>query len=197
MQVLIADDDAVTRRALRVTIEPWGYEVVEAATGTDAWDVLREGTPPPLAIVDWMMPGMDGPELCRRVRSAQGSRPAYLILLTAKRDRTDLVAGLDAGADDYITKPFDRDELRARLQVGVRVIGLQQALATRVGELEEALAQVRQLQGLLPICSYCKRIRSDKNYWEQIETYLGKHSDAKFTHGICPTCLADLMRAEE
>src|SRR4029077_4223177 len=132
-----------------------------------------------LAIVDWMMPGLDGIELCRAVRATALPSPVYVILLTARTSRQDLVAGLEAGADDYLTKPFDPDELRARIHVGQRTLGL--------------MANIKRLTGLLPICSYCKRIRSDHDYWEQVESYITEHTDALFSHGICPSCLAKAM----
>jgi response regulator RpfG family c-di-GMP phosphodiesterase len=112
----------------------------------------------------------------------------YLILVTAREARGDVIAGLDAGADDYVIKPFDADELRARVAVGVRVLSLQEGLAERVAELQAALTNVKQLSGLLPICSYCKRIRGDDQYWQQVEGYIAAHSDAQFSHGICPAC---------
>ena len=121
----------------------------------------------------------------------------YLILLTSRDSRADVVAGLNAGADDYLVKPFDPDELRARLQVGVRVLRLQERLADRVAELETAVSTVKRLQGLIPICSYCKRIRSEGNDWEQLESYISEHSDAQFSHGICPPCLDAALRAAE
>jgi DNA-binding response OmpR family regulator len=135
-----------------------------------------------------MMPGLDGVEVCRRVRAGESPTPPYVILLTAKTRREDIVEGLSAGADDFVRKPFDRAELRARIQVGVRVLALQHKLAERVRDLEAALQRVRQLQGLLPICSYCKRIRDDRNYWQQVEEYVTAHSEAQFSHGICPDC---------
>jgi DNA-binding response OmpR family regulator len=143
-----------------------------------------------------MMPGMDGIELCHRVRSAFTATPPYLILLTAKGRREDIVIGLQAGANDYVTKPFDREELRARMQVGLRMIELQQSLADRVKALEEALTRVKQLQGLLPICSYCKKIRDDQNYWQQVESYISEHSEAQFSHSICPDCYERLVKPE-
>jgi sigma-B regulation protein RsbU (phosphoserine phosphatase) len=124
------------------------------------------------------------------------STPPYLILLTAKGGREDLVTGLEAGANDYVTKPFNREELRARVQVGVRMVELQQSLADRVKALEEALARVKQLQGLLPICSYCKKIRDDQNYWQQVESYIAEHSQAQFSHSICPDCYEKLVKPE-
>jgi len=103
--------------------------------------------------------------------------------------RDDIVNGLDGGADEYITKPFDWEMLRARLKAGARIASLQRDLAVRVSELQQALTSVKQLSGLLPICSYCKRIRDDGDYWQQLETYLASHSQAEFSHGICPACL--------
>jgi sigma-B regulation protein RsbU (phosphoserine phosphatase) len=143
-----------------------------------------------------MMPGLNGLQICRKIRRIPTSTPPYLILLTAKGRREDIVTGLQAGANDYVTKPFDREELRARVQVGVRIVELQHSLADRVRALEEALARVKQLQGLLPICSYCKKIRDDQNYWQQVENYISQHSEAQFSHSICPDCYESLVRPE-
>ena len=162
--------------------------MVVAHDGERAWQTLREDREIAMTILDWMMPGLDGPEICRRIREDSSLAQMYVILLTGREGRADLVAGLDAGADDYIVKPFDPEELHARVQVGVRVVTLQERLTDRVSELQSALSKVKQLTGLLPICSYCKRIRSDQNYWEQVESYFSQHSDATFTHGICPQC---------
>jgi sigma-B regulation protein RsbU (phosphoserine phosphatase) len=190
MQVLIAEDDRVTGEILARTLRRWSYETMVVGDGEQAWERLRAATEPTLAILDWMMPKMDGPDVCRRVRTDLPLANMYLLLVTARESRADVVAGLDAGADDYIIKPFDPEELRARVAVGVRVLALQQKLAERVEELQTALSNVKQLRGLLPICSYCKRIRGDDQYWQQVEGYVAEHSDAEFSHAICPTCYA-------
>ena len=119
----------------------------------------------------------------------------YLIFVTAKARTQDIVTGLGAGADDYIVKPFEREELHARVQVGFRMLELQAALAERVRELEDALTRVKQLQGLLPICSYCKKVRDDQNYWQQVETYIEGHSDAQFTPRHLSRLPAEVRRA--
>jgi sigma-B regulation protein RsbU (phosphoserine phosphatase) len=188
MQVLIAEDDRVTGEILARTLQRWNHETTLVNDGRKALEFLRATNVPTLAVLDWMMPEMDGPEVCRRLREELPLAHLYLLLVTARESRGDVVAGLDAGADDYIIKPFDPEELRARVAVGVRVLGLQQKLAERVTELQEALTNVKQLRGLLPICSYCKRIRGDDQYWQQVEGYIADHSDAQFSHGICPTC---------
>jgi DNA-binding response OmpR family regulator len=196
VKILIAEDDMISRHLLETTLIRWGYEVVVTCDGTAAWEVLHSTDAPPLAILDWMMPGLDGVEVCRRVRRAAMPMPPYLILLTAKGRREDIITGLRSGAHDYVTKPFSREELRARVQVGMRIVELQHSLADRVKALEEALARVKQLQGLLPICSYCKKIRDDRNYWQQVESYISEHSEAQFSHSICPDCYEGRVKPE-
>src|SRR5262245_38571455 len=195
MRVLIADDDRIAAAVLSGTLQQWSYDVTVVADGARAWSHLQEaqakGTPT-LAILDWMMPLVEGADVCRRVRREMPLANMYLMLLTSLESRSHVVAGLDAGADDYLVKPFDPDELRARVSVGVRVLALQERLADRVAELQDALANVKQLHGLLPICSYCKRIRGDDQYWTQVESYIAARSDAQFSHGICPPCAEKL-----
>jgi len=193
MRALIADDDRIATEILSTALQRMNIVVSVTNDGGAAWELLTAGDAPSLAIIDWMMPTVDGLELCRRIRQNAAHAHMYVILLTGRDDRKDVVAGLDAGADDYIVKPFDPDELRARVQVGIRVLTLQERLADRVTELQEALTRVKRLQGLLPICSYCKRIRGDDQYWQQVDSYIVEHSDAQFTHGICPPCSQKLM----
>lgn len=195
MRILVADDDRVASTILARSLERLGLEVVVAHDGEEAWQILQSGGDIAMALLDWMMPGADGPELCRRIRQSGSHAHMHVILVTARDARSDVVAGLDAGADDYLVKPFDPEELRARVQVAIRIVSLQERLAERVMELQDALSKVKQLTGLLPICSYCKRIRSDDNYWEQVDSYVAQHSEAQFSHGICPNCF-DAVRAQ-
>ncbi len=195
MKILIAEDDPVSRCFLEMALSKWNYEVISTCDGNEAWEAFHRESPP-IAILDWMMPGLDGAEVCRRIRSLETPFSPYLILLTAKSEKEDVVAGLEAGADDYITKPFSRQELHARIKVGLRIGELQKNLAARIGELEGALSRVKQLQGLLPICSYCKKIRSDDDYWEQVDSYITKHSEVAFSHSICPACYESVVEAQ-
>lgn len=196
MKILVAEDQPVSRHLLAATLRKWGYEVTAVEDGARAWEVLQWPGAPQLLILDWLMPGMDGIEICRQIRQHPHTRLKYLILLTARRGQEDKIHGLQSGADDYITKPFNRGELRARVQVGMRVLELQCTLEQRVRDLEDALASVKTLQGLLPICSYCKKIRNDRNYWQQVEGYISDHSEAQFSHGICPDCYARIVQPE-
>jgi len=192
MKILIAEDDPVSRRLLQAALIKWGYEVIVTTNGKEAWEVLQQPGAPSLLVLDWLMPETDGVEVCRQARENPALKSAYIILLTSRGSKEDIVQGLQAGADDYVTKPFDHGELRARVQVGSRVVQLQSALADRVKELEEAIANVKQLQGLLPICSYCKKIRDDGNYWHRVESYIAGHANVRFSHGICPDCTGKL-----
>jgi sigma-B regulation protein RsbU (phosphoserine phosphatase) len=186
--ILIAEDDRVSRFMLQAILRKWGYDVVATCNGQEAWQGMQGENPPMLAIVDWVMPAMDGVEFCRKVRESVTLRSTYIILLTTKRQKDEVVMGLESGASDYIRKPFDQEELHARIRAGERIIELQSSLARQVKELHEALSKIKTLQGLIPICSYCRRIRNDRNYWQQLESYIAEHSQAKLTHGVCPDC---------
>lgn len=161
---------ALVRRALKRL----GHEVIEAKNGREAWDVL-EREPVRLVVSDWVMPETDGLELCRRIRARVMTDYVYFILLTAN-DATDenQQQAMDAGVDDFLTKPLDLLELRMRLRTAERIL--------------RYTTQVRQLEELLPICSYCKKIRDDKNYWQQMEGYINERTGSEFSHSICPDC---------
>jgi phosphoserine phosphatase RsbU/P len=196
MRILIADDDDVSRLQLEVLLTRHGHDVIAVSDGTEAWKAMQCDDPPRLVVLDWLMDEMDGVDVCRRVREIPALRSVYLILLTSRRDQAHVLAGLQAGANDYVTKPFDREELLARVRVGDQMVSLHAELAARVHELEDALLRVGQLQGLLPICTYCKSIRDDKNYWHQVETYIKSHSEAEFSHGICPNCWEKVVKPQ-
>ena len=139
MRILIADDSIVSRHLLDATLRKWGYEVVVACDGNEAWEKLQADDAPKIAILDWMMPGMTGPEVCRRVRAAEKEKEiyTYIVLLTSKSQREDLIEGMESGADDYLTKPFDQHELKVRLRPGTRIIELQQELISAREELRD------------------------------------------------------------
>ncbi len=197
LRILIAEDDPVSRKVLEATLLKWDHEVVVSADGDAAWQELQQPDAPRMLVLDWMMPGHDGTDLCRMLREREDGAKYYILLLTAKSQKDDIVAGLEAGADDYVTKPFHRDELQARVQSGVRILELQRQLSKRIGELEQALAEVKQLKGLLPICAYCKKIRDEGDYWQQVEQYLQSHSEAKMSHAICPDCYEKVQKDME
>jgi len=193
MRILVAEDDPVLSLFLKGMLTKWGYEVDVTNQGEEAWRMLQEEDSPRIVLLDWLMPGLDGVEICRKVRALPASSLFYLILLTSKNKKAEIVEGLQAGANDYVTKPFDNDELRARVQVGAQIIQLQFELARRVKELQDALSRVKALEGMLPICSYCKKIRDDRNYWHQVESYITAHSEAVFSHSICPLCFQEMF----
>jgi DNA-binding response OmpR family regulator len=144
-RILIAEDDPVSREVLALRLDQWGYDVVVTRDGMSALTEMRKADAPGLAILDWMMPEMTGIEICRRVREAE--RSIYIILLTARSQKEDVVEALRAGADDYLVKPFEKGELHARIQVGFRIINLQRALAQKVAQLEIALGTSNALPG--------------------------------------------------
>jgi len=174
VKILAVEDDAVSRAVLRQALRKLGHEVIEAANGDAAWKLVTKEHVR-VVVSDWAMPQMDGLELCRRIRKAAGVDYTYFILLTA-RDATgeNQQAAADAGVDDFLTKPLNFDELWNRLRVAERIL--------------RYATQVRQLEEMLPICSYCKKIRDDQNYWQQIEGYINERTGSEFSHSICPDC---------
>jgi DNA-binding response OmpR family regulator len=150
MRALVADDDPVAATLISQALIAWGFDVVVAHDGHSAWEHITAEPAPSIAVLDWEMPGLDGPAICRRLRSEPSRAHLYVVLITIRGARQDIVTGLGAGADDYVVKPVDLNELRARIQVGERVVTLQNRLADKVTQLESSLARVKQLKGLLP-----------------------------------------------
>lgn len=162
MRILIAEDDSTSRRILQAVLKKLGHEVEASENGEQAWARLQQPDAARLAILDWMMPGLDGVEVCRRLREAGKEDHVYVILLTSRAEKHDIVAGLGAGAKDYITKPFDPEELRARVATGCRVIELQAALEARLQELSQAMEQIEKLARTDPLTGLANRRHFDE-----------------------------------
>jgi len=194
MKILIADDDAPSCMMLQLLLTKWGYNVITARDGDEAWSILSEPEHPQLLLLDWMMPGMEGPEIVHRLKKRSPEKPYYSIIITSRSNKDSASNALNAGADDFVWKPFDNDELRARVAVGYRTNSLQQALSDHLHDLRKTLDRVKQLEGIIPICMYCKKIRDDQNSWQQLEQYITEHSEALFSHGICPKCAEEVMQ---
>lgn len=182
MNILIAEDDATSRFLLKSALTKLGHDVTEAQDGIEALSHV-ESAQISLVVSDLMMPRMDGLELCRRIRAARLPHYIYFILLTFVEGKSAYISGMEAGADDFLNKPIDLDMLAARVAVAQRILSLQ--------------VEVSQLTGLLPICSICKKVRDDQNYWHQVESYIERHSDAEFTHSYCPDCFKKLLSEAE
>jgi DNA-binding response OmpR family regulator len=181
MRILIVEDDFDAREMLQVLLQLEGHEVVASQNGKEAWAVFQKDHFS-LVISDWLMPEIDGLELCRMIRASETTRYCYVMLLTALQGKANYLHAMSAGTDDFITKPFDPDELRARLLVADRIVGLQD--------------RVKRLEGILPTCMYCKRIRDEESHWVSIENYISQRTEASFSHGVCPTCYNDVVKPE-
>jgi CheY-like chemotaxis protein len=194
MNILIAEDDAPSRLMLQSLLAKWGYTVTSAHNGDEAWRILCEPEHPHLVVLDWMMPGIEGPEIVRRLRERALEKPYYAIIITSRNNKDSAAKALNSGADDFVGKPFDHAELRARVAVGYRMNCLQKTLSDHILHLRKTLDRVKQLEGIIPICMYCKQIRDDRDGWNQLEQYISDHSEARFSHGICPHCAEEQMK---
>jgi DNA-binding response OmpR family regulator len=173
MKILIVEDNAVAAAILEAALLKLGHEPMRAPDGLTAWRSF-ELQPVRVVVSDWMMPRVDGLELCRRIR-ARGGEYTYFILLSAVESSTgNLELALEAGVDDFLHKPVKMDELKMRLHVAARILNYS--------------TQVQQLESFIPLCSYCKKVRDDKNYWSQIESYINTRTGSQFSHGVCPDC---------
>jgi phosphoserine phosphatase RsbU/P len=183
VKILAVEDDAVSRAVLRQALHRLGHDTIEAADGDEGWELLQKNESVRVVVSDWMMPRTDGLDLCRRIRGRVGAEYTYFILLTS-RDATEenQNSAADAGVDDFLTKPLDLPELWTRLRVAERIL--------------RYTKQVRQLEEMLPICSYCKKIRDDQNYWQQLEGYISVRTGSDFSHSVCPDCYQRVLVPE-
>jgi len=173
MTVLIVEDDPVSRKILHRNLSRLGCTVLQASDGAEAWSILQR-EPVRVVVSDWMMPEMNGLELCRHVRERADANYIYFILLTARQGEDDYREAMASGVDDFLAKPLERQELMIRVMVAKRII--------------KFATQARQLKMLLPICMYCKKIRNDDDYWEKIDEYIHENTGTDFSHGVCPDC---------
>ena len=195
-RLLIAEDHDAARNALKSLLEWKGFSVTTAADGEAALKIMTSDDAPSIALLDWEMPGMSGPDICRALRSNPAGRYRYLIVITAREGEEDIAEAMAAGADDFVRKPFGVPEVVARIRNGQRTLKLERNLAARITELEHALETGRQLKRLLPICAYCKSIRDDSDYWQEIEQYIHKHTGSDFSHGVCPACMEKVLKEQ-
>ena len=194
--LLVAEDHDTARTALKSLLEWKGFTVTTAANGKDALEILTTDEAPSIALLDWEMPGMSGPDICRAVRAKTAGHYRYLIIITAREGEEDIAEAMAAGADDFVRKPFGIPEVVARIRNGQRTLRLERSLAARIAELEHAMETAKQLKRLLPICAYCKSIRDDSDYWQEIEKYIHKHTGTDFSHGICPPCMEKVLKEQ-
>jgi sigma-B regulation protein RsbU (phosphoserine phosphatase) len=178
--VLIAEDDPVSARILQVALSKFGYEPVIARHGTEAWEIF-DREPVRVIVSDWMMPGLDGLALCEKVRARAQTPYTYFILLTANQTSAhNYELASAAGVDDFLTKPLDREAIRIRLHVAERIL--------------KYTAEIRQLQKMIPICVYCRKVRDEHDYWDMVESYIQKETGSRFSHGACPECYGKEMQ---
>jgi PleD family two-component response regulator len=188
--ILVVDDTSKNIEVLGTILDKEGYRISAAMSGEQALAILGE-TDPDLILLDVMMPDMDGYEVCRRIKMDEAKKSIPVIFLTAKTAMEDIVKGFDAGGVDYISKPFHFEVLVARVRTHVELYTRKKELVKKTAELQNALDKVKLLSGIIPICSYCKKIRNDKGYWSQVEEYIRNHSEAEFSHSLCPDCLKE------
>ncbi len=182
MKVLAVEDDPLARAVLRGALQHLGHDVVVASDGEEAWEVwLRDRQR--LIVSDWSMPRLDGLALCSRLRARHSRDYIYFILLTgADETEENRRSAADAGVDDFLTKPIDHSRLWERVRVAERIL--------------RYTTQLRRLESLLPMCSYCKKVRDDSNYWQQIETYINERTGSEISHSVCPDCYQRIVVPE-
>jgi len=185
--ILIVDDTPENLSLLRQMLAEQNYRVRAAINGELALKSVSL-SPPDLILLDIRMPGMDGYEVCNRLKSEDKTHDVPVIFISALDGLEDKMKAFTLGGVDYITKPFQAEEVLARVKTHLMLRRLQQSLENKNADLQKALDEIKILQGIIPICSGCKKIRDDKGFWNQVETYISQHSEAKFSHGICPTC---------
>lgn len=194
-RILVVDDNAANIDVMLAFLEAEGYDLSIATTGEMALKIARHSAPH-LILLDVMMPGMDGFATCRELKAEERTMDIPVIFVTAKKEVEDIVKGFASGGVDYISKPFRQEEVLSRVATHLKLRRLLITQERLIAKLNAALAEVNTLRGLLPICSYCKKIKDKKGAWKKLETYLRTHTQADFSHGICPDCLQKAMNID-
>lgn len=190
-RILVTDDSEINTKIVERILKNENFEIVTALCGKEALEKISKVSFD-LILLDIVMPDMSGFEVCEKMRSNPETRDIPVIFLTGNNDEESLLKGFEVGGQDYVTKPFKSAELLARVRTHVALKLTYDKQVILIKELKEALNQVKQLNGLLPMCSSCKKIRDDKGYWTQVEHYISEHTDADFSHSICPDCMKRL-----
>lgn len=189
IKILVVDDDPGILFATSRVVQKAGYQTFTADSGKTAMEAVRTIFPD-LILMDVVMPDAEGPDLCRQIKDDPNLKGIYVVLTSGTRVESEQQAdGLDSGADGYIARPLSNRELLSRVDSMVRILRAERVRDQLIVELKKAISEIKQLSGFLPICSHCKKIRDDKGYWNQIESYIRDHSNAEFSHGICPDCV--------
>ncbi|MBU0680144.1 MAG: response regulator [Proteobacteria bacterium] len=188
--IMIVDDEPVSLKLLRAFLERCGFTMFVATGGEEALVKIKE-IRPDIILLDIMMPVLDGYETCRLLKANEEWRDIPIIFVTALTKLEDKVKGFDVGAVDYVTKPFQHEEVLARVNTHLNLACLRKELESKNRQLQAALNEIRQLSGIIPICSKCKKVRDDAGYWQQVENFLKTHTGVDFTHGYCPDCYED------
>lgn len=181
MKVLIAEDDMIASRVLEAALIKLGHEPLVAFDGQAAWEILQTESVRTV-VSDWQMPRLDGLDLCRRIRKREGDYVYFILLTQMIASEKNLHEATNAGVDDFLAKPIDANQLWMRLRVAERILGF--------------TTEVRQLESFLPICGYCKKVRDDHNYWQQIEEYINTRTGTNFSHGVCPDCIEKVLKPQ-
>ena len=188
LSILIVDDSPEILLATSRLLRSAGYQVSEAHNGQSGLAAVADNKPD-LVLLDVQLPDISGYEVCRRIKADATLKGSYVMMMSNQMTTPDHQAqGLEIGADGYATRPMTNRELLARIQAMARIIKAERERDRVIDQLQQALATIKTLRGMLPICAACKKIRTDSGYWETIEHYIKKHSDAEFTHSICPDC---------
>jgi CheY-like chemotaxis protein len=192
VKLLIAEDDRMSSRLMQAVLKDLDLEILTAVDGQEALDAIEDESPA-MIMLDWMLPGVSGLEICQKVRQRNLAERPYIVMVTFRDKGDDVVAAFEAGADDYITKPIHPRQLLARVTGALRLVLREHALVHEQAALQTALASLRNMPPLVPICSCCRRVSDGEDNWLSADRYLSVRAGVQFTHGLCPTCAPRLM----